>query len=133
MLTPLARRRRRRLRPPRERRSRSSCQGHPEYDADTLAREYLRDVGRFLKGQRPQHPRPPTGYFDAETESALSALAGISRAAPKLERLPRYAAAIRAAPRQTWRASAVNLYRNWLAELGARAAAPAAARSFPAA
>jgi homoserine O-succinyltransferase len=109
-------------------------QGHPEYDADTLAREYLRDVARFLKGQRPQHPRPPTGYFDAETESALSALAGISRAAPSLERLPRYAAAIqRTAPRQTWRASAVNLYRNWLAELAGRAAAPAAARSFPAA
>jgi homoserine O-succinyltransferase len=106
-------------------------QGHPEYDADTLAREYLRDVGRFLKGHRPQHPRPPTGYFDAETESALSALAGISRAAPNLERLPRYAAAIRAAPRQTWRASAVNLYRNWLAELAARAGAPVAARSFP--
>jgi homoserine O-succinyltransferase len=106
-------------------------QGHPEYDADTLAREYLRDVARFLKGQRPQHPRPPTGYFDAETESALSALAGISRAAPNLERLPRYAAAVRTAPRQTWRASAVSLYRNWLAEIAEQAAAPRAASGFP--
>ncbi len=106
-------------------------QGHPEYDADTLAREYLRDVARFLKGQRPQHPRPPTGYFDAETESALSALAGISRAAPNLERLPRYAAAVRAAPRQTWRASAVSLYRNWLAEIAEQAAAPRVASGFP--
>ncbi len=106
-------------------------QGHPEYDADTLAREYLRDVARFLKGQRPQHPRPPTGYFDAETESALSALAGISRAAPSLERLPRYAAAVRAPPRQTWRASAVSLYRNWLAEIAEQAAAPRAASGFP--
>jgi homoserine O-succinyltransferase len=92
-------------------------QGHPEYDADTLAREYLRDVGRFLKGQRPAHPRPPTGYFDAETEGALGALATDSRDAPDPARLPLYAAALeRAHHRQTWRAAAVRLYRNWLAE-----------------
>ena len=93
-------------------------QGHPEYDADTLAREYLRDVGRFLRGQRPQHPRPPSGYFDAETEARLGALAADSLDTPGPERLPLYAAVLeRAAPRQTWRASAVSLYRNWLAEV----------------
>ena len=31
-------------------------QGHPEYDADTLMREYIRDVSRFLDGRRPHHP-----------------------------------------------------------------------------
>lgn len=99
-------------------------QGHPEYDADTLAREYLRDVGRFLKGQRPTHPRPPTGYFDAATEAALGALAAGSQTAPSPARLPLYAAALeRAAPRQTWRASAVRLYANWLAEVAAPVAA----------
>jgi homoserine O-succinyltransferase/O-acetyltransferase len=93
-------------------------QGHPEYDADTLAREYLRDVGRFLKGQRPTHPRPPTGYFDAETEAQLGALATGSQTTPDQARLPLYAAALdRAAPLHAWRASAVSLYRNWLAEL----------------
>jgi homoserine O-succinyltransferase len=100
-------------------------QGHPEYDADTLAREYLRDVGRFLKGQRPIHPRPPTGYLDAETEASLGALAAVSQRAPSPERLPLYAAALdRAAPRQTWRTSAVRLYHNWLAEVAERANAP---------
>lgn len=97
-------------------------QGHPEYDADTLAREYLRDAGRFLAGRRPDHPRPPTGYFDAATEAALGALAAASQAAPDAARLPLYAAALeRAAPRQTWRAWAVRLYRNWLAEVAERA------------
>ena len=97
-------------------------QGHPEYDADTLAREYLRDVGRFLKGQRPTHPRPPTGYFDAETEAVLGGLAVGSQATPEPARLPLYAAALeRHATRQTWRASAVGLYRSWLAEVAARA------------
>lgn len=99
-------------------------QGHPEYDADTLAREYLRDVGRFLKRQRPTHPRPPTGYFDAETEAALGALATGSQTTPDSSRLPLYAAALeRTAPRQTWRASAVRLYRNWLAGVAGRAQA----------
>ena len=96
-------------------------QGHPEYDADTLAREYLRDVGRFLKDQRPTHPRPPTGYFDAETEAALGALATGSQAAPDPARLPLYATALgRGAPPHTWRASAVTLYRNWLTEVSDR-------------
>jgi homoserine O-succinyltransferase len=97
-------------------------QGHPEYDADTLAREYLRDVGRFLKRQRPAHPRPPTGYFDAETEAALGALAIGSQTNPDPARLPLYAAAMaRVPPLQTWRTSAVRLYRNWLAEVADRA------------
>lgn len=106
-------------------------QGHPEYDADTLAREYLRDVGRFLKGQRPQHPRPPTGYFDAETEARLGGLTAVSQAKPDPARLPLYATALeRAAPRQTWRASAVSLYRNWVAELGATQEARWVDRTF---
>ncbi len=101
-------------------------QGHPEYDADTLAREYLRDVGRFLNGRRPDHPRPPTGYFDAQTEAALGALATASQTAPSPERLPLYAAALdEAAPRQTWRPWALRLYRNWLAEVAERAHAAA--------
>jgi homoserine O-succinyltransferase len=107
-------------------------QGHPEYAADTLAREFLRDVGRFLDGRRPQHPRPPTGYFDAETEARLGALATASQAAPDPGRLPLYAAALdRTAPRQTWRPAAVRLYRNWLAEVAERSqAARSNDRSF---
>ena len=86
-----------------------------------MPREYLRDVGRFLKGQRPTHPRPPTGYLDAETEAALGALAVASQTNPDPARLPLYAAAMaRIAPRQIWRASAVRLYRNWLAEVAKR-------------
>jgi homoserine O-succinyltransferase len=29
-------------------------QGHPEYESDTLLREYQRDVGRYINGQEPQ-------------------------------------------------------------------------------
>ncbi|HEY1961205.1 MAG TPA: homoserine O-succinyltransferase, partial [Rhizomicrobium sp.] len=39
-------------------------QGHPEYDADTLAREYRRDVRRYLAGASKEYPRMPRHYFE---------------------------------------------------------------------
>jgi len=43
-------------------------QGHPEYETDTLAREYRRDVGRFLRGKQEHYPAAPEGFFnDAAT------------------------------------------------------------------
>jgi homoserine O-succinyltransferase len=50
------------------------CQGHPEYDAGTLSREYRRDVLRFLSHEREDYPRIPEGYFDVETVGRLEAL-----------------------------------------------------------
>jgi homoserine O-succinyltransferase len=57
-------------------------QGHPEYDALSLEREYLRDISRFLAGQRDTYPAVPAGYFDAETEQRLARFerrAGVER------------------------------------------------------
>ena len=39
-------------------------QGHPEYEATTLLREYRRDVGRYLRGERDDYPGLPLDYFD---------------------------------------------------------------------
>ena len=46
-------------------------QGHPEYDALSLQREYLRDITRFIAGERDTYPAIPAGYFDVETEGRL--------------------------------------------------------------
>lgn len=46
-------------------------QGHPEYDALSLQREYLRDITRYLSRQRDIYPAFPAGYFDADTERKL--------------------------------------------------------------
>ena len=46
-------------------------QGHPEYNADTLSREYRRDVIRFLAGQRDTYPRVPNNYFSPRTQARL--------------------------------------------------------------
>src|SRR5262249_62279841 len=46
-------------------------QGHPEYDAATLLREYRRDVGRFLSGERQSYPRLPKHDFDPATTTLM--------------------------------------------------------------
>lgn len=48
-------------------------QGHPEYDVDSIRREYRRDLGRFLAGERDAYPSLPAGYFDPATTAALEA------------------------------------------------------------
>ena len=63
-------------------------QGHPEYDYETLAREFRRDSTRFARGLRPDAPRTPLHY-----------------------ELPAEDAPPREAP---WRESSVALYRNWI-------------------
>jgi homoserine O-succinyltransferase len=46
-------------------------QGHPEYDASTLGREYQRDVRRFLAGEREDYPNVPRGYFNMSEKELL--------------------------------------------------------------
>ncbi len=49
-------------------------QGHPEYDADSLLKEYRRDALRFFDRTRPDFPTAPANYFSAETLTLLDAL-----------------------------------------------------------
>ena len=49
-------------------------QGHPEYDANSLAREYRRDMNQYLLGETDRIPARPKGYFGAEAEAKLSAM-----------------------------------------------------------
>ncbi|MFI4976026.1 MAG: homoserine O-succinyltransferase [Caulobacterales bacterium] len=90
-------------------------QGHPEYAADSLLREYLRDVSRFLRGERDAHPATPSGYFRAASELALEDLANRTRRRRHPNLIADYAEALdREAPAATWRPWAVRIYRNWL-------------------
>jgi homoserine O-succinyltransferase/O-acetyltransferase len=95
-------------------------QGHPEYEAETLLKEYRRDVGRYLDAQQPHYPTLPLGYFSPAATALLEEFrqqALTSRSASRLEHFP--FAAVAAALRNTWRPAAVAIYRNWLSLVGA--------------
>ena len=88
-------------------------QGHPEYGAETLGREYLRDVGRFLRGEG-LRPAIPENYFDRVTENSLQALAA------RDARLADYNEIVLAAvPLQSWRSYTLKLFANWIGAIAA--------------
>lgn len=94
-------------------------QGHPEYEGTTLLKEYRRDVGRYLSGQQPNYPLLPRGYLSAESSSLLEqfrqralAQASAGPGAALLDSFP--FATVAAGLSNSWRASAVAMYRNWL-------------------
>lgn len=102
-------------------------QGHPEYQATTLLREYRRDVGRYLNGQQSHYPALPHGYFLPEAVATLSTFReqALAERSPVLfERFP--FAALAASLDNTWHSAAVSIYRNWLS-LIASASQPAQA------
>lgn len=103
-------------------------QGHPEYDAGALFREYRRDVGRYLAGATECYPEMPRGYFDDQSARAFAAfrdLAERERTRKLLEAFPgRDAGAI---PPHLWLDAAVRLYSNWLTTFVAKRRSEAAA------
>jgi len=90
-------------------------QGHPEYESDTLLREYRRDVGRYLRQEANNYPFLPRGYFDDLTKSALTALREEGMSRPTEELFARVESALETAKiENTWSRTAARTYRNWL-------------------
>jgi homoserine O-succinyltransferase len=88
-------------------------QGHPEYGADTLGREYLRDMALFLDGEG-DRPQIPENYFDRVTENALQALA--ARNAQIVDYTEVVTGAV---PLQSWRGTTLRLFANWIGSIAA--------------
>jgi homoserine O-succinyltransferase len=96
-------------------------QGHPEYESDTLLREYRRDVGRYIKGEAPRYPLMPRSYFDETTVEELAAFEKKAVSQRSAELLPELNAILgnkRIA--NTWQSSAAGIYRNWLGHIRAQ-------------
>lgn len=92
-------------------------QGHLEYDPGALFREYRRDVGRFLAGERNSYPEIPRDYFGEDTAAAFVTFrheALRNRDINLLSSFPDVAAGKLPCP---WRGSAVRIYANWLSYL----------------
>jgi homoserine O-succinyltransferase/O-acetyltransferase len=96
-------------------------QGHPEYSAHTLLKEYRRDVKRFLCGERETYPSMPRGYFNRAASELLSefqARALHERREEVLEAFPQTSVA--AAIDKDWDLAARRFYGNWFRYLSAR-------------
>ncbi len=90
-------------------------QGHPEYGAQTLLKEYRRDIKRFLRAERETYPSMPKGYFDATAAKRLTDFRDIvlsDRREELMEGFPE--ADLVGGLKSTWRSSAMSIYRNWL-------------------
>jgi homoserine O-succinyltransferase len=90
-------------------------QGHPEYESDTLLREYRRDIGRYFKGETDTCPLIPRSYFDNDTVDTLTALRERSLCDRSEELLLEISTALGERKiEKTWDSSATTIYRNWL-------------------
>lgn len=96
-------------------------QGHPEYFAQTLLKEYRRDVKRFLRQERATYPAMPQGYFDAASTELLGDFQRQALNDPQEGRINLFPEAIVLGPAQgTWNSTATSIYRNWLEYVASR-------------
>jgi homoserine O-succinyltransferase/O-acetyltransferase len=98
-------------------------QGHPEYESDTLLREYRRDVSRYFRGEAPFYPSMPQSYFSRDIAAALTLLQEKAVRGEGGELFPAVSAVLTEATiKNSWHASATNIYKNWLRYIGAQKA-----------
>jgi homoserine O-succinyltransferase len=91
-------------------------QGHPEHEAESIAQEYRRDVGRYLRDECTDYPSLPHNYFDSATETALIAFEGLAlanRMALGHRALPRKLA-LRPGLAEHWQSTTSPIFRNWI-------------------
>jgi homoserine O-succinyltransferase len=90
-------------------------QGHPEYDANSLAREYRRDMSQYLLGETDRLPARPKGYFGAQAEAKLSAMDCCTPEHRSQQQIQDLSIIDSLAPAETlWREAAVSFFRSWI-------------------
>lgn len=94
------------------------CQGHPEYEGPDLLREYRRDVGRFLSGQRATYPELPRSYFRENEIQMLLAFRQQAMTQGDASIMERFPQIEHGAPTwDAWRPAAVTVFGNWLKQI----------------
>ena len=90
-------------------------QGHPEYGAQTLLKEYRRDIKRFLRGERETYPTMPAGYFDEAASRLLNGFSEMAMADRREDIVASFPeAAVVGGLQNSWHSSASCVYRNWV-------------------
>jgi len=93
-------------------------QGHPEYDAVSLLKEYKREVQRFLTGNRQGYPTFPEHYFNTAAMQRLDAYQRqLIECDFEQSTLPVFPEAeLSDGCTNTWGQPGRVIYRNWLSE-----------------
>ncbi len=91
-------------------------QGHPEYDTNSLLKEYKREVDRFIKGERSDYPLEPQHYFcdDAMVIAEHHRQAVLKALEQGIEAPAFPDAHIEPLLDNTWRDTAKSIVNNWL-------------------
>jgi homoserine O-succinyltransferase len=94
-------------------------QGHPEYDINSLLKEYKREVALFARGARPDYPPFPEHYFTRRDQAVLEEhrerLIGAVRAGQPAPDLPETLLA--AGLDNTWHDTAEAVIDNWIGKI----------------
>jgi homoserine O-succinyltransferase len=91
------------------------CQGHPEYDGDTLMREYRRDALQYLVRERGEYPDIPSNYFNPATEAALDAFARKAQRERSADLSNQFPDLRDAVPHiGVWHSAAEKIFHNWI-------------------
>jgi len=91
-------------------------QGHPEYDANSLLKEYRREVMRYLKGELADPPPVPEHYFSQDAAAIAqhfidAAIDAVSKGNP----IPPFPEAeLDSVLDNTWGDTAKAIFNNWL-------------------
>ena len=91
-------------------------QGHPEYEPDSLLKEYRRDVGRFLAGEQADYPEIPEGCLTPAATHALLRFRERALTRPAADLAAAFPVTIplqQARPRRA-RSGATAVFANWL-------------------
>jgi len=96
-------------------------QGHPEYEATTLLREYRRDVFRYLNRERENYPALPQNYFGEAAAAAARGFRELAYADRRPEQIDGFPMEqLQAGLECPWRPCAVGIYEKWFEYLSGR-------------
>ena len=96
-------------------------QSHPEYHADTLLREYTRDLGRYFSGRDDSLPLLPRGYFEPEVAHTIAELRQRALHNSGDDLSTGFKSALAGSKlTNRWHSPATRIYGNWLEYLRVR-------------
>jgi homoserine O-succinyltransferase len=94
-------------------------QGHPEYDATSLLKEYKREVARFLDGELSEIPPQPANYLSADAARIAREYLDSAIAARDFgEQIPEFPEEVLADTLDnTWTDTGKAIFNNWLGQI----------------